>query len=118
MPNAAAESLKAEGNALFKAGKYADAIVKYKAATAADPSVPAYWYVYMCVCCMHAAASFLDCGMEGIRICVFLCERERNPDTARCMLLEIGSVSCLAIIALVASSSCLLSISSSNLFFG
>jgi len=47
MPNAAAESLKAEGNALFKAGKFADAIVKYKAATAADPSVPAYWYVYI-----------------------------------------------------------------------
>jgi len=43
MPNAAAESLKAEGNALFKAGSFADAIAKYKLATDKDPNVPAYW---------------------------------------------------------------------------
>lgn len=43
MPNAEAESLKGEGNAFFKAGKFADAIEKYKAATALDDSVPAYW---------------------------------------------------------------------------
>ena len=43
MPNAAAESLKAEGNALFKAGKFAQAVEKYKGATDKDPSVPAYW---------------------------------------------------------------------------
>lgn len=47
MPNAAAEALKAEGNALFKAGKFADAIAKYQAATAKDASVPAYWCVLM-----------------------------------------------------------------------
>jgi len=34
---------QAEGNSFFKAGKYAEAIEKYKAATAADGTVPAYW---------------------------------------------------------------------------
>ena len=43
MPHAQAEALKAEGNAFFKGGKYAEAIEKYKAATALDASVPAYW---------------------------------------------------------------------------
>ena len=43
MPNAQAEALKAEGNAFFKGGKYAEAIAKYKEATALDASVPAYW---------------------------------------------------------------------------
>ena len=43
MPNAAAEALKAEGNAFFQKGEYASAIDKYKEATALDPSVPAYW---------------------------------------------------------------------------
>ena len=45
MPNAAAEALKAEGNALFKAGKFALAVEKYKGATEKDASVPAYWCV-------------------------------------------------------------------------
>mmetsp|Transcript_5434 Transcript_5434/g.7116 ORF Transcript_5434/g.7116 Transcript_5434/m.7116 type:complete len:325 (+) Transcript_5434:153-1127(+) len=43
MTNAQAEALKGEGNAFFKGGKYAEAIEKYKAATAIDPSIPAYW---------------------------------------------------------------------------
>jgi stress-induced-phosphoprotein 1 len=41
--NAAAEALKAEGNAFFQKGQYASAIDKYKEATSLDPSVPAYW---------------------------------------------------------------------------
>lgn len=43
MPNAQAEVLKGQGNTFFKNGKYADAVAKYQAATALDPSVPAYW---------------------------------------------------------------------------
>ncbi|KAL7580270.1 hypothetical protein ACA910_013004 [Epithemia clementina (nom. ined.)] len=43
MPHAQAEVFKGEGNAFFKAGKYLEAIEKYKAATALDDSVPAYW---------------------------------------------------------------------------
>ncbi|CAB9525824.1 Sperm-associated antigen 1 [Seminavis robusta] len=43
MPNAQAEALKGQGNQFFKTGKYAEAIEKYKAATALDASVPAYW---------------------------------------------------------------------------
>ncbi|GMH82802.1 hypothetical protein TrVE_jg11632 [Triparma verrucosa] len=38
-----AEAFKAEGNALFKASKYAEAVLQYKLATDADPNVPAYW---------------------------------------------------------------------------
>ena len=43
MPHAEAESFKAEGNKLFKAGQYAAAIAKYQSATKLDDSVPAYW---------------------------------------------------------------------------
>lgn len=43
MPNKEAEALKGEGNQFFKSGKYAEAIEKYRAATALDDSVPAYW---------------------------------------------------------------------------
>jgi len=43
MPDAQAEALKGQGNHFFKSGKYAEAIEKYKAATALDASVPAYW---------------------------------------------------------------------------
>lgn len=43
MPSAAAEALKAKGNAFFKSGQYADAISKYQEATKLDPNVPAYW---------------------------------------------------------------------------
>lgn len=43
MPNSRAEKIKAEGNAFFKAGKYADAISKYKEATKIDDTVPSYW---------------------------------------------------------------------------
>lgn len=43
MPHAQAETLKAAGNQFFKNGQYADAIAKYKEATALDDSVPAYW---------------------------------------------------------------------------
>ena len=38
-----AEALKNEGNELFKAGKYADAVVKYGEAIDVDPEVPAYY---------------------------------------------------------------------------
>jgi stress-induced-phosphoprotein 1 len=43
MPKAQAEALKGEGNTFFKNGQYEKAIEKYKAATAVDPNVPAYW---------------------------------------------------------------------------
>lgn len=43
MPNPQAEAIKAEGNQFFKTGKYAQAIGKYKEATAIDGKVPAYW---------------------------------------------------------------------------
>jgi tetratricopeptide (TPR) repeat protein len=43
MPNQQAEALKSSGNDLFKNGKYADAIAKYKEATAIDPNVASYW---------------------------------------------------------------------------
>jgi len=39
MPNAAAEAKKNEGNTLFKAGKFAEAIAKYNEATEIDPSM-------------------------------------------------------------------------------
>ena len=42
MPHAAAEALKAEGNAFFKGGDYAAAIAKYGEASKVDPTVPAY----------------------------------------------------------------------------
>lgn len=42
MPHAKAEELKKLGNAFFKAGKYADAIVKYDEASDVDSTVPAY----------------------------------------------------------------------------
>lgn len=38
-----ADSFKQEGNAFFKAGKYKEAIAKYKEATALDSSQPSYW---------------------------------------------------------------------------
>lgn len=43
MPNPRAEAIKAEGNAFFKSGKYAEAIAKYKEATQVDDTVPSYW---------------------------------------------------------------------------
>lgn len=43
MPNAQAEALKGQGNQFFKSGSYAEAVEKYRAATALDASVPAYW---------------------------------------------------------------------------
>jgi tetratricopeptide (TPR) repeat protein len=43
MPNKQAEALKGEGNTFFKNGKYAEAIGKYKEATAIDSSIPSYW---------------------------------------------------------------------------
>jgi len=42
MPNAQAEVIKSQGNTFFKNGSYAAAIEKYDAATAIDPTVPAY----------------------------------------------------------------------------
>jgi stress-induced-phosphoprotein 1 len=43
MTNPRAEAIKAEGNAFFKSGKYAEAIAKYQEATAIDDKVPSYW---------------------------------------------------------------------------
>ena len=40
---AKADALKDEGNALFKDGKYADAVSKYDAAIELNPEVPAYY---------------------------------------------------------------------------
>ncbi|GMH51385.1 hypothetical protein TL16_g01001 [Triparma laevis f. inornata] len=42
-PPPSAEAFKAEGNGFFKAGKYVEAIEKYKLATSVDPNVPTYW---------------------------------------------------------------------------
>jgi tetratricopeptide (TPR) repeat protein len=42
-----AESFKNAGNALFKHGDFAGAIEQYQRAVAADPSNPAYWYVFI-----------------------------------------------------------------------
>jgi Flp pilus assembly protein TadD len=38
-----AELLKEAGNAFFKAGKYREAIGKYKEATKIDPTQSSYW---------------------------------------------------------------------------
>jgi tetratricopeptide (TPR) repeat protein len=43
MPNPQAEAIKTKGNEFFKAGKYAEAIAKYKEATAIDANVASYW---------------------------------------------------------------------------
>ncbi|KAL3902096.1 MAG: hypothetical protein SGARI_005969, partial [Bacillariaceae sp.] len=43
MPNPQAEAIKAKGNEFFKAGSFAEAIAKYKEATAIDANVPSYW---------------------------------------------------------------------------
>jgi len=54
MPNRQAEAIKAEGNAFFKSGKYAEAIAKYKDATQIDDKVPSYWS-NMAACCEKLA---------------------------------------------------------------
>jgi len=74
MPNAAAEALKAEGNALFKAGKFAPAIEKYKGATAKDANVPAYWCVRACVlACLRACLlALLLCCCVLLLFCLLL----------------------------------------------
>jgi tetratricopeptide (TPR) repeat protein len=43
MPNPQAEAIKTKGNEFFKAGKFEDAIAKYREATAIDPNVASYW---------------------------------------------------------------------------
>jgi stress-induced-phosphoprotein 1 len=67
MPNAKAEAIKAEGNAFFKGGKYAEAIAKYKLATAIDASIPSYWS-NMAAC--HEKLREFDEMEEAARSCV------------------------------------------------
>jgi len=67
MPHPEAEKLKAAGNNFFKTGQYQQAIDKYAAASAIDPSVPAYW--------SNAAACYEKLGKyeemaEASRSCV------------------------------------------------
>eukprot|EP00561_Arcocellulus_cornucervis_P013061 CAMPEP_0185802360 /NCGR_PEP_ID=MMETSP1322-20130828/1958_1 /TAXON_ID=265543 /ORGANISM="Minutocellus polymorphus, Strain RCC2270" /LENGTH=323 /DNA_ID=CAMNT_0028498117 /DNA_START=59 /DNA_END=1030 /DNA_ORIENTATION=+ len=67
MPNAQAEAIKGEGNAFFKAGKYAEAIEKYNAATAIDASVPAYWSNM--AACHEKLGNYEEMG-EAARSCI------------------------------------------------
>mmetsp|Transcript_27552 Transcript_27552/g.60646 ORF Transcript_27552/g.60646 Transcript_27552/m.60646 type:complete len:325 (-) Transcript_27552:724-1698(-) len=67
MPNPRAEAIKAEGNAFFKGGKYAEAIGKYKEATAIDDSVPSYWS-NMAAC--HEKLRQFDEMAEAAKSCI------------------------------------------------
>ena len=67
MPHAGAEKLKGEGNAFFKAGKFAEAIEKYQEATKLDASVPAYWS-NMAAC--HEKLGQYDEMADAARSCV------------------------------------------------
>lgn len=67
MPNPRAEAIKAEGNAFFKSGKYADAIAKYKDATAIDDKVPSYWS-NMAAC--HEKLSQFEEMADAARSCI------------------------------------------------
>lgn len=67
MPIPAAEAIKAEGNAFFKAGKYARAIAKYKEATAIDDSEPSYWSNM--AACQEKLRNFEDMADAG-RSCI------------------------------------------------
>jgi len=67
MPNAAAEAKKNEGNTLFKAGKFSEAILKYNEATEIDPSM--HTAFSNCAACHEKLGNFAE--MENAaRACI------------------------------------------------
>jgi stress-induced-phosphoprotein 1 len=67
MTNPQAEAIKAEGNAFFKGGQYAEAIAKYKEAVAIDSTIPSYWSNM--AACHEKLRQFEEMGEAG-RSCI------------------------------------------------